>query len=162
MLNCFHVFCKDCLQQLVVKDRQGQFSLPCPTCHRSTLIPSATSVSSLQTAFHVHHLFEIQDALEKMKEPQKVLCEKCKMVSHPATSFCRDCGQFICATCADVHANWEEISSHEVVSMDRFKGDVSKHVPPKRVTHFGSKHKDQELQLYCEACEELICHDCTI
>ena len=97
-----------------------------------------------------------------MKEPQKVQCEKCKKVSRPATSFCRDCGQFICARCSDIHADWEEFSSHEVVSMDQLEGDVSKHVPPKKVTHFCSKHKDQELRLYCEMCEELICHDCTI
>ena len=163
MLNCFHVFCKDCLQRLVVTDRQGQLSLRCPTaCRRSTLLPPATSVSGLQSAFHVHHLFEIQDALEKMKESQKVQCEKCKKVSRPATSFCHDCGQFICARCCDIHAYWEEFSSHEVVSMNQLKGDVSKHVPPKKVTHFCSKHKDQELRLYCEACKELICHDCTI
>ena len=162
MLNCFHVFCKDCLQRLVVTDRQGQLSLRCPTCRRSTLLPLATSVSGLQSAFHVHHLFEIQDALEKMKEPQKVQCGKCKKVSRPATSFCHDCGQFICARCSDIHADWEEFSSHEIVSMDRLKGDVSKHMPPKKVTHFCLKHKDQELRLYCEACEELICHDCTI
>ena len=97
-----------------------------------------------------------------MKEPQKVQCEKCKKVSRPATSFCRDCGQFICARCSDIHADWEEFSSHEVVSMDQLKGDVAKHVPPKKVTHFCLKHKDQELRLYCETCGELICHDCTI
>ena len=162
MLNCFHVFCKDCLQRLVVTDRQGQLSLRCPTCRRSTLLPPTTSVSGLQSAFHVHHLFEIQEALEKMKEPQKVQCEKCKKVSRPATSFCRDCGQFICATCADIHANWDDFSSHEVVSMDQLKGDVAKHVPPKKVTHFCLKHKDQELRLYCETCGKLVCHDCTI
>ena len=162
MLNCFHVFCKDCLQRLAVTDRQGQLSLRCPTCRRSTLLPPATSVSGLQAAFHIHHLFEIQNALEKMKEPQKVQCEKCKKVSRPATSFCRDCGQFICARCSDIHADWEEFSSHEVVSMDQLKGDVSKHVPPQRVTHFCAKHKDQELRLYCETCGELICHDCTV
>ena len=162
MLNCFHVFCKDCLQRLVVTDRQEQLSLRCPTCRRSTLLPPATSVSGLQSAFHVHHLFEIQEALEKMKEPQKVQCEKCKKVSRPATSFCRDCGQFICTTCADVHANWDDFSSHEVVSMDQLKGDVAKHMPPRKVTHFCSKHKDQELRLYCETCGKLVCHDCTI
>ena len=162
MLNCFHVFCKDCLQRLVVTDRQGQLSLRCPTCRRSTLLPPTTSVSGLQSAFHVHHLFEIQEALEKMKEPQKVQCEKCKKVSRPATNFCRDCGQFICARCSDIHADWEEFSSHEVVSMDQLKAEVAKHVPPKKVTYSCSKHKDQELRLYCETCGELICHDCTI
>ena len=162
MLNCFHIFCKDCLQRLVVTDRQGQLSLRCPTCRRSTLLRPATSVSGLQVAFHIHHLFEIREALEKMKEPQKVQCEKCKKVSRPATSFCRNCGQFICAMCSEIHANWDECLSHEVVSMDQLKGDISKHVPPKKVTHFCLKHKDQELRLYCETCGELICHDCTI
>ena len=97
-----------------------------------------------------------------MKEPQTVQCEKCK-VSRPATSFCHNCGQFICARCSDIHTDWEEFSSHEVMSIDQLKGDVSKHVPPpKKATHFCSKHKDQELRLYCETCEELICHVCTI
>ena len=162
MLNCFHVFCKDCLQRLVVTDRRGQLSLRCPTCRRSTLLPPAADVSGLQSAFHIHHLFELQDALEKMKEPQKVQCEKCKKVSRPATSFCRNCGQFICAMCCEIHASWDDFSAHEVMSMDQLKGDVTKHVPPIKVTHFCSKHKDQELRLYCETCEELICHDCTI
>ena len=162
MLNCFHVFCEQCLQRLVVQEKQGQVSLRCPTCRRSTLLPSATSVSGLQSAFHIHHLLEIQDALKKMKEPKSVQCEKCKKVSRVATSFCRDCGQFICATCADVHANWEDFSSHEVVSVDQLQSEVSKHVPPKKVTFMCSKHKDQQLRLYCETCEDLICHDCTV
>ena len=162
MLNCFHVFCEQCLQRLVVQERQGQVSLRCPTCRRSTLLPSATSVSGLQSAFHIHHLLEIQDALKRMKEPKSVQCEKCKKVSRVATSFCRDCGQFICATCADVHANWDDFSSHEVVSVDQLQSEVSKHVPPKKVTFMCSKHKDQQLRLYCETCEDLICNDCTV
>ena len=162
MLNCFHIFCEHCLQRLVLQDRQGQLSLTCPTCRRPTLLPQGTSVSGLQSAFHVHHLFEIKDALEKMKEPKKVECEKCKKVSRPATSFCRDCGQFICARCADIHADWEEFTSHDVVDMDRVKGDASKCVPLKKVIQFCSKHGDQQLRLYCETCDDLICHDCTV
>ena len=162
MLNCFHVFCEHCLQRLVVQEREGQFSLRCPTCRRSTFLPQATGVSSLQSAFYVHHLFDVQNALEKMKEPKKVQCEKCTKVSRPATSFCRDCGQFVCASCVDVHSNWKEMSSHEIVSVDQLQGEVNKHVPPKKVTHFCLKHDDQQLRLYCETCEELICHDCTV
>ena len=162
MLNCFHVFCEHCLQRLVVQEREGQLSLRCPTCRRSTLLPQATGVSSLQSAFYVHHLFDVQNVLEKTKEPKKVQCEKCTKVSRPATSFCRDCGQFVCASCVDVHANWKEMSSHEIVSVDQLQGEVTKHVPPKKVTHFCLKHKEQQLRLYCETCEELICHDCTV
>ena len=77
LLQCFHVYCKDCLQRLVVTDRQGQLSLCCPTCQQSTLLPPATGVSGLQPAFHIHHLFEIQDAIKKVKDSQKLQCEKC-------------------------------------------------------------------------------------
>ena len=69
LLQCFHVFCKQCLERLVVHDHQG-LSLHCPTCHRSTLLPPI-GVSGLQTAFYLNHLFEVRDALEKLKEPQK-------------------------------------------------------------------------------------------
>ena len=78
LLHCFHVYCKKCLEPMVIQDQRG-LSLRCPTCRQSTLLP-AHGVSGLQPAFHVHHLFEIQDALKKVKkgqEGQKTRCEKC-------------------------------------------------------------------------------------
>ena len=159
MLDCFHVFCEHCLQGLVVQDGQRNV-VRCPTCRHRTILEN--DVSGLKSAFYIHHSFEIRDILKKTQEPKKVQCEKCMKVSRPATSFCRDCGQFVCALCVDVHANWKEMSSHEIVSIDQLKGEVTKHVPPKKVTHFCLKHKDQHLRLYCETCEELICHDCTV
>ena len=77
LLQCFHVFCKDCLERLVVQDHQG-LSLSCPNCRQSSLFPPG-SVSGLQSAFHTNHLFEIQDALQKLKESHKTKCEKCEM-----------------------------------------------------------------------------------
>ena len=158
LLQCFHVFCKQCLERLVVRDRQG-ISLQCPTCRRSTLLPP-TSVSGLQTAFYLNNLFEVRDAIEKVKEPQKTQCEKCK--KRVATSFCRNCGQFICALCTQIHQEWEEFSSHEVITLDQLEGDVAQLVPPKKKVMFCSKHSTKELDLYCETCEELVCQHCTV
>ena len=158
LLQCFHVFCKQCLERLVVRDRQG-LSLHCPSCRRSTLLPP-TSVSGLQTAFYLNHLFEVRDALEKVKEPQKTQCEKCK--KGVATSFCRNCGQFICIRCTEIHQDWEELQSHEVLSLERLKGDVVELVPPKKMAAYCSKHKGKELELYCNTCGELVCHNCTV
>ena len=158
LLQCFHVFCKQCLERLVVHDCQG-LSLQCPSCRRSTLLPP-TSVSGLQTAFYLNNLFEVRDAIEKVKEPQKTQCEKCK--KRVATSFCRNCGQFICALCTQIHQEWEEFSSHEVITLDQLEGDVARLVPPKKKVMFCSKHSTKELDLYCETCEELVCRDCTV
>ena len=162
LLQCFHVYCKDCLQRLVVTDRQGQLSLCCPTCRQSTLLPPATGVSGLQPAFHIHHLMEIQEALEKVKEPKKVQCEKCKK-SRIATKFCRDCGKFICEKCVEMHSEWDEFSNHVVVSMEQVQSNVKQLVPPKKeVTLYCSLHEGMKLDLYCETCGELICLHCTV
>ena len=158
LLQCFHVFCKQCLERLVVHDRQG-LSLHCPSCRRSTLLPP-TSVSGLQTAFYLNNLFEVRDAIEKVKEPQKTQCEKCN--KRVATTFCRNCGQFICARCTETHQEWEEFSSHKVITLDQLEGDVAQLVPPKKKVLFCSKHSTKELDLYCETCEELVCRDCTV
>ena len=142
----------------MVRDRQG-LSLHCPSCRRSTLLPP-TSVSGLQTAFYLNNLFEVRDTLEKVKEPQKNQCEKCK--KGIATSFCRNCGQFICARCTEIHQDWEELKSHEIITLDQLEGDVARLVPPKKKVMFCSKHPAKELDLYCETCEELICQHCTV
>ena len=162
LLQCFHVYCKNCLQRLVVTDRQGQLSLRCPTCRQSTLLPLATGVSDLQPAFHIHHLFEIQDALEKVKEPQKVMCGKCKKAKQVATSYCRDCGEFICAMCTSIHSNWDDFARHEVVALEQLENKMNELDALKKVTFYCSLHKGKELEIYCETCEELICHNCTV
>ena len=162
LLQCFHVYCKDCLQRLVVQDREGQLSLSCPTCRQSTLLPPATGVSGLQAAFHIHHLFEIQDALKKVKDPQKVQCEKCTKSTRPATDFCRDCRKFICEKCTEMHSEWEEFSKHEVFSMEQIQSNVKQLVPPKKVTLYCSLHEGMKLDLHCETCGELICLHCTV
>ena len=162
LLQCFHVYCKDCLQRLVVTDRQGQLFLSCPTCRQSTLLPPATGVSDLQPAFHIHHLMEIKSALEKVKEPKKVPCGKCLKSPQPATSYCRDCGEFICAMCTTIHSQWSDFVNHEVVAIEQLEQKVKQLDALKKVTLYCSLHQGKELELYCETCGELICHNCTV
>ena len=162
LLQCFHVFCKDCLQRLVVQDHQGQLSLRCPNCQQSTILPpTATDVSSLQSAFYIHHLLEIQDTLEKLKQPKKVKCDRCK-TPRLATSYCYDCGHFICHICSTVHNDWDTFAKHEVVALEQLESKVKELDALKKVTLYCSLHQGKELELYCETCEELICHNCTV
>ena len=83
LLACFHVYCEHCLDRMVVRDRQGQLSVTCPKCRRTTPLPPI-GVSGLQAAFHVHHLFDIQETLKKIKEPLKLTMEPCEQ---PNASF---------------------------------------------------------------------------
>ena len=161
LLQCFHVFCKDCLEPLVLQNQHG-LSLRCPNCRRSTLIP-ANGVSGLQPAFYVHHLFEIRDALQKVKqglEGQKTKCEKCK--KREVNGFCRDCGKFVCEVCMEIHQTWEEYSTHNVISLEQLKSDATEMVPPTKKTLYCSKHSGKELDLFCETDQELICQHCIV
>ena len=161
LLQCFHVFCKDCLEPLVLRDQHG-LSLHCPNCRRSTLLP-ANGVSGLQPAFHVHHSFEIRDALQKVKqgqEGQKTLCEKCN--KRDVRGFCRDCGDFVCEACIEVHQTWKEYSTHKVISLEQLKSDATEMVTPTKKTLYCSKHPENKLDLFCETDQELICHDCIV
>ena len=153
LLNCFHVFCTQCLQPLVRQTAQKQ-TLQCPNCRLVTTLPQ-NGVPGLQKAFHIHHLFDICDTLKKVN---KTNCDKCKKFE--ATSYCRTCG-FVCEVCKRIHQLWEELTSHDVISLDKLTGDVTKMIPPQKKILTCSKHKGKELELFCETCGDLICHNCT-
>ena len=158
LLSCFHVFCKECLERLVLQE-EGQSILRCPNCRRATAVPPQ-GVSGLQSDFHAHHLFEIRDTLTKAKEPHKTQCEKCKKST--ATGFCRDCGKFVCEKCTEMHKAWEDLATHQIVTMQDIQVDTATLIPPKKKVLYCPKHKEKKLKIYCETCNELICSNCTI
>ena len=68
LLQCFHVYCRQCLVPLVNQDQQGRLGLSCPTCRQVTPIPDR-GVAGLQPAFHINHLLELQESLQKVENP---------------------------------------------------------------------------------------------
>ena len=158
VLPCLHVFCEACLEKLAVA-QGGRLSAPCPNCRQPALLPQG-GVASLPSAFYIQHLFEVKDALEKVRDPKKAQCDKCG--EGEAQGFCRDCGQFICQLCLDMHRKWREFQSHEISSFNEVQETASKMVTPKKVTTLCPKHPTEPIKIYCETCDELICRDCTV
>ena len=68
----------------------------------------------------------------------------------------------MCEACIDVHMNWDEYSTHEVISLEQLKSDATEMVTPTKKTLYCSKHPGKELDLFCEIDKELICHDCIV
>ena len=158
LLPCFHVFCKKCLEPLVIQDHDS-LSLQCPICRHSTKLPPK-GVAALQSDFHVEHLFEIRDAFEKAKQPQTTRCEKCE--DDNTTGFCRDCGEFICDACTTLHRKWKQFKSHEIISLEEVQTEATNLVRPKKQVSYCPRHPESILKIFCETCSELICIDCTI
>ena len=46
--------------------------------------------------------------------------------------------------------------------MEQFESKVKQLDALKKVTLYCSQHQGKELEIYCETCEELICHNCTV
>ncbi len=161
LLSCFHICCKACLNQVVVKSRDQSCAI-CPQCRRSTPLQQS-GVAGLQSAFHVHHLFEIRDTLEKVKEPQSVHCDNQKCNKATAIGYCRECGKFVCERCTAAHEIFNEVASHQIVSIADVQADSTSLVPiSKRKVMHCPRHPENPLKIYCETCQELVCVDCTI
>ena len=158
VLPCLHVFCEHCLGRLVLRDAEN-LTATCPNCRRETRLPQE-GVAGLPPAFYINHLFEVRDTLQKVSDPNKPRCEKCK--DGDAQGYCRDCGKFVCEDCIRVHRKWEEFAEHEIATLGQIKADVAQFVPPKKVAMTCPKHPSKKSKIYCETCNELICRDCTV
>lgn len=159
LLSCFHTFCRHCLEGLVVEDQGTPVAVvTCPKCRQSTPVPR-DGIGTLQSACHVHHLFDIRDMLRKATtDSETIQCEKCNEAL--ATAFCRDCGKYVCVRCTEIHHKWDELTTHQIVSID----DVQAGAAGLRLSKvkYCPKHPESHLKIYCETCQELICTDCTV
>ena len=92
LLQCNHVFCRDCLVGLAHRNPQG---LPCPTCRQVTPIPPS-GVAGLQPAFQTNQLLEILDKHEKVKQ-DILYCQQHQ--NRELVLYCETCEELICFQC---------------------------------------------------------------
>ena len=151
ILQCFHVFCCQCLVPLGVRDQQGQLSLTCPTCRQVTPIP-ARGVAGLQSAFHINNFLEIlEDSARKLENapatPERATPTDLNPVNKAGHCFvhedkelelyCETCGELTCLKCAlkggKHHSHdYEELN----VAFEKYKEEITSSLEPmeKQVT----------------------------
>ena len=154
LLECFHVFCENCIKPLARQTPHGQV-VECPNCRQPTSLPK----NGVPGAFLIHHLFDIHDTLEKVSAPVKTQCQKCK--KRESSCYCRTC-KFICEKCKDFHSEWEEFATHEIISLEQLTSNVMNHVSPAKKVLQCPSHPEKQVDLFCETCEEMICRDCIV
>ena len=151
ILQCFHVFCRQCLVPLGVRDQQGQLSLTCPTCRQDTPIP-ARGVGGLQSAFHINNLLEIlEDSARKLENapatPERATPTDLNLGNRATHCFvhedkelelyCETCGELICLKCVTKSGkhyshDYEELN----VAFEKYKKEITSSLEPmeKQVT----------------------------
>ncbi len=129
------ILCEDCLERLIGKEND-QTTINCPTCSAVTVVPPR-GVSSLQSDFHMEHLVEIRAVIDN-SGTKCGMCEKEK-----AVSFCRDCKEFVCKCCEDLHQRWKKFNAHDISPLDQLQDGPAK---SDLVTLLASKQESEVAQ----------------
>ena len=157
-LPCLHSFCQQCLEGLPLDSQGDNYFISCPTCRHCTQLPQPIGVVDFPAAFHINNLKEVYNLMTKVSGHQQVICDNCTTTN--ATGYCKECAKFLCQECIDVHKKWAPIADHNITSLDEVVASASKMLPSKLKIKCSTHNKP--LEIFCETCEELICHDCTV
>ena len=148
LLQCFHVYCRQCLVPLGVRDQQGQLSLTCPACRQVTPIPDR-GVAGLKPAFHINHLLEIyKDSVKKLDNPAatpegavggtkvatppKNMAEYCfEHAEEELKLYCETCGELVCLQCA-IKGGKHHDHDHTLlkVAFEKYKNEIVSSLEP--------------------------------
>ena len=156
-LPCHHSFCQHCLEGLPVNP---QGNIKCPTCRTSTELPELTGPAAFPVAFHINSFKEVYSLMKKVTEPQQVTCDICTVAN--ANGCCKDCNQFLCQNCHDAHKKFGANIHHQLTSLDEVATSASQLIHGKQEKTMNCSKHDDQLRIFCETCQEIICHDCTI
>ena len=158
-LPCLHSFCHNCLAHFPVQIHDGKHFITCPVCRQSTQ-QSDDGASGFQSAFLINNLLELHQVLEKVSGSQQNNCENCD--EDHANGFCKQCSKFFCQNCIEMHSKWKVFASHEILKVEDVATTASKLVPLKEQPVMECSSHGKPLEVYCDTCDKLICHLCTI
>ena len=160
ILPCFHYYCKRCVLQLAAREQP----FPCPECRGDTLLPP-TGADGFPTAFFVNRMKSLHDAMEKVQGATSsgdLICEQCHSDNYKAIAFCRHCAQYICDFCREGHRRMKMLSGHTVVSIEELRRNAEENLPIIQPEPMKCKEHQEQLKMYCFACNQLICRDCIL
>ena len=103
MLQCFHVFCHNCLAGLV-RGNGVHRQITCPTCRQVMVVPPG-GVPGLQSAYRVNDIKEIQSTVKALSRDTE---ERMKCLVHQGNElelYCETCRELICFRCAYISSD---------------------------------------------------------
>lgn len=159
-LPCLHSYCSQCLERASSKDG-GSIQIWCPDCKKGVSVGD-TKLDELPKAFYLARQVQLYTFLQKVTGRAEVKCEKCSNKPARAGSFCNDCGKFVCDLCVQIHRSWAEYQKHKVVTIGELKESFRESIPPTQSNILDCQLHSKQCTVFCETCEEQICHECII
>ncbi|KAK3100112.1 hypothetical protein FSP39_014989 [Pinctada imbricata] len=149
ILDCFHSFCRECIDKYVAK-KQAKLKFPCPMCNISISIPKS-GIKGLKQNYYIKAI-QASAAFSTFSK-----CDVCKSDEHPAGFRCLECESNLCESCMNKHFEADGKRDHHAVTLSNPEAKTIT-----KLTHktFCEKHKDEETCHYCILCEVPICKEC--
>ena len=169
LLQCFHVYCRQCLVKLVYRDEHQQLVLSCPICRQVSPIP-ARGVAGLPSAFHINQLLEIVDTHKKEEDtasnveraggasasnvPQGKVAQSCP--DHDGKElelYCETCEDLVCFHCTLKNGRHHSHDCELLSSaFEKYKEEIKLSVEPMEK----QRAKANEVLAQLDACREEI------
>ena len=109
-LNCGHVYCHKCIQQLT----QGP-QVQCPECREACSRHDLERDFRTQTSVDEHNI-QSNDPKTVTADSQPIrVCDNCKESERVVKSFCKVCDQFLCIDCQREHRDSKATEEHKLV-----------------------------------------------
>ncbi|XP_022086171.1 E3 ubiquitin-protein ligase TRIM33-like [Acanthaster planci] len=162
LLNCIHSFCMHCLKNLRDIQDTGQVKIKCPLCRRYTEL-GRSGVEDLPTIITLSALVEEFAIQEQLLQGQgsEIKCQSCEE-KNQASLFCTQCAQFLCQDCQKVHGRLAGTKFHKTYTMAQLQSGEIAYKSKLREEPTCNKHPDQNLNIYCNTCQQLICTTCSV
>ena len=158
-LPCLHSFCQHCLEELPLGKVKETYCISCPTCRRHTELPEKGAGAFL-VAFTLNNFKEVHSLLKKVSDPQHVICDNCTKTN--ATGYCKECSKFLCQRCIEVHKEWAPLAKHHIMDLSDVAASAFQLPSAKDETSLTCSSHGKPLEIFCETCEAVICHNCTV
>ena len=155
-LPCLHIFCLECLNNIVrTSARHGK--IKCPLCQIEVAVPESGTMETLPSCFYLKNLLDIL-AIKKCSA-SKVTCGNCEKKSEEA-SYCFHCGGFWCNACLDAHNILRANRDHRVLALKDFQDKDFEDVLKQPAFCPKELHEKGVFKFYCKVCEVPACQTC--
>jgi tripartite motif-containing protein 2/3/tripartite motif-containing protein 71 len=154
-LPCLHSFCLKCLDNLpLIEDEQ---SISCPSCRAPTQLPDE-GARGFPISFMINNFKDIYSFQKETSDQPQQVCEVC--AESLATSYCKDCEQFLCQNCHRLHMKFKATKNHKLLSLDDIKSGSQLLTKTADLPECSNHNKP--LSLFCKQCNVGICLKCIV
>ena len=142
-----------------------EYKIPCPVCTKEGKPGDSHSRQYVFPNILADMKIDSIDFTEKIKgkaESEKVLsCESCQENDSKVTSYCVDCGQFICELCVAAHKKLSLTRSHTLMEIEDIQnGKALIDVKREKANPKCPVHPSCTISQLCTICQVAICSEC--